>query len=173
MAGIEIAKGPKRDKLAPCPLPLVLSPIDLGHVLSIDIPLLVWHFIAKKQGRLGKTIERVPESVMRTLIEYDWPGNIRELENVVDHLDGGDNVASARATDAPCSADKNRSAKNRADQPTTGHQSCVDSRRAALQPCRWKIKGTDNAAERLGLKPSTLRHRMTTPGIQRPEKDKD
>ena len=49
-----------------------------------DIPLLVWFFITNLQGRLGKTFERVPAKVMDALISYDWPGNIRELRNIVE-----------------------------------------------------------------------------------------
>ncbi len=61
--------------------PIEVPPLRLRRD---DIPLLVWHFITKKQGRLGKTIDSVPANVMQTLIEYDWPGNIRELENVIE-----------------------------------------------------------------------------------------
>ena len=49
-----------------------------------DIPLLVWHFVSRKQGRMGKTIKRVPDRLMRALTAYAWPGNVRELENVVE-----------------------------------------------------------------------------------------
>jgi len=49
-----------------------------------DIPLLVWHFITRKQRRLGKDIQSVPREVMEELVNYDWPGNVRELENVVE-----------------------------------------------------------------------------------------
>ena len=49
-----------------------------------DIPLLVWYFIAKSQGRLGKNIKTVPKKVIGTLMNYAWPGNVRELENVVE-----------------------------------------------------------------------------------------
>ena len=49
-----------------------------------DIPLLVWYFVAKCQGKLGKPIERIPERAMATLVAYHWPGNIRELANVIE-----------------------------------------------------------------------------------------
>jgi transcriptional regulator with GAF, ATPase, and Fis domain len=48
-----------------------------------DVPLLVWHFIAKHQVALGKTIDEIPETSMQSLMKYDWPGNVRELENVI------------------------------------------------------------------------------------------
>ena len=49
-----------------------------------DIPLLVWYFIAQGQSKLGKSIERIPERAMAALTAYHWPGNIRELENVIE-----------------------------------------------------------------------------------------
>ncbi len=49
-----------------------------------DIPLLVWHFISQKQARLVKKIEQISEATMDRLIGYPWPGNIRELENVLE-----------------------------------------------------------------------------------------
>ncbi len=49
-----------------------------------DIPLLVWYFIAKGQSKLGKSIERIPERAMAALTAYHWPGNIRELANVIE-----------------------------------------------------------------------------------------
>jgi transcriptional regulator with GAF, ATPase, and Fis domain len=146
--------------------PIEVPPLGLRRD---DIPLLVWHFITKKQGRLGKTIERVPESIMQTLIEYDWPGNIRELENVIERA-----IILTAGTTLSLREPLMRLPRPPTMEPTSKRQD-IDraSILAALQACRWKIKGTDNAAERLGLKPSTLRYRMKTLGIQRPEKDKD
>jgi formate hydrogenlyase transcriptional activator len=141
--------------------PIEVPPLRLRRD---DIPLLIWHFISKKQVRLGKTISSVPQNVMNTLVEYDWPGNIRELENVVERamilssgstlmLEGSfrpmrPSVPKVQSTNPP---DVNR-----------------DRIISVLQECHWRIKGTGNAAERLGLQPSTLRYRMKTLGIQRP-----
>jgi transcriptional regulator with GAF, ATPase, and Fis domain len=49
-----------------------------------DIPLLVWHLIARKQVKLGRSIKKVPDRMMRAFVAYTWPGNVRELENVVE-----------------------------------------------------------------------------------------
>ena len=49
-----------------------------------DIPLLVQHFLQKFEGKMGKTIEMVAARVMKELVAYDWPGNIRELENLIE-----------------------------------------------------------------------------------------
>ncbi|MCU0962860.1 MAG: sigma 54-interacting transcriptional regulator, partial [Pirellulaceae bacterium] len=61
--------------------PIEVPPLRLRRD---DIPLLTWHFIVKKQVRLGRTIHSIPAHVMRSLMDYDWPGNVRELENVIE-----------------------------------------------------------------------------------------
>ena len=61
--------------------PLTLPPL---RNRPEDIPLLVWHVIARKQARLGRNIARVPDRAMRAFRSYGWPGNVRELENVVE-----------------------------------------------------------------------------------------
>jgi PAS domain S-box-containing protein len=138
--------------------PVEIPPLRLRRD---DIPLLVWHFIGKKQVRLGKAIDRIPDQVMRALVQYDWPGNIRELENVVERamiLSVGSTLSlpeSLRIVPRPAPA----TGRDRIDR---------DHILAVLDACHWKVKGHGNAAERLGLKPSTLRYRMKTMGIQRP-----
>jgi formate hydrogenlyase transcriptional activator len=129
-----------------------------------DIPLLVWHFISKKQVRLGKAITSVPASVMNTLVEYDWPGNVRELENVVERAmilsSGSTLVLEGFSRPTWPSVPKPQSAS----PPAIERERIV----GVLNECRWKIKGAGNAAERLGLKPSTLRYRMKVLQIERP-----
>jgi transcriptional regulator with GAF, ATPase, and Fis domain len=74
--------------------PLSLPPL---RERAEDIPLLVWHFIARKQQRLGRHIERVPERLMRAYRAYAWPGNVRELESVIERaliLSTGPTLAS-------------------------------------------------------------------------------
>jgi len=143
--------------------PIEVPPLRLRRD---DIPLLTWHFIAKKQGRLGKTISSIPAKVMEALTEYDWPGNIRELENVIERamiLVSGPTLSLPEPL-------KTGPRLPRDFQPV-GHQE-IDREQilAALRASRWKIKGAGNAAELLGLKPSTLRYRMKVLGIQRPLK---
>lgn len=138
--------------------PVEIPPLRLRRD---DIPLLVWHFIGKKQGRLGKAIDRIPDQVMQSLVQYDWPGNVRELENVVERamiLSVGSTLSlpeSLRIVPRPAAT----TGRRRIDR---------DHVLAVLDACHWKIKGHGNAAERLGLKPSTLRYRMKTMGIRRP-----
>jgi formate hydrogenlyase transcriptional activator len=128
-----------------------------------DIPLLVWHFITRKQALFAKTIKEVPESFMYALMSYSWPGNVRELENVIERsliMTQG----SALATERLGLADP---------LPTPAAASTLEEVerrhiRAVLAACGWKVAGKGNAADRLGLSRSTLQFRMKKLGISRP-----
>ena len=128
-----------------------------------DIPLLVWHFIAKKQGRLGKSVNGISSGVMNALVAYDWPGNVRELENVIERamiLSPGPTLVLDESL-LPAGGLPFEAPSSRRREIDRAHIVGV------LKRCHWKIKGTGNAAERLGLKPSTLRYRMQRLGIRR------
>jgi PAS domain S-box-containing protein len=142
--------------------PIEVPPLRLRRD---DIPLLAWHFITRRQGRLGKNFQRIPAKVMKALVDYDWPGNVRELENVIERsmiLSPGPNLLLTETLTAP----------PQSRRPTTFSGPLEDIDRAhivgVLEECKWKIKGANNAADRLGLKPSTLRYRMKKLGIERP-----
>lgn len=145
---------------------LAVFPIEVPplRMRREDIPLLVWHFIGKKQAKLGKIIKTVPRNVMDTLVAYDWPGNIRELENVVERamiLSPGPTLELHESfNNSPRSAPSNSDSWSLAD---INRQHILD----VLEGCSWRIKGRGNAADRLGLKPSTLRYRMKKLGIAR------
>jgi PAS domain S-box-containing protein len=130
-----------------------------------DVPLLVWHFVTKGQARLGKKIESIPRSLMDRFTEYEWPGNIRELQNVIERaliLSPGPTLQVEEPlgmTREPASATRESSSLSVAER---AHIEKV------LAECGWKVKGRGNAAERLGLNPSTLRTRMKKLGISRP-----
>ena len=141
--------------------PVEIPPLRLRRD---DIPLLVWHFVVKKQRRLGKTIKCVPTTVMQVLVDYDWPGNVRELENVVER-------AMILATGTNLTLDESFKPVQPARRASrTPVRQDIDRPQIleVLEDCSWKIKGVGNAAERLGLKPSTLRYRMKVLGIKRP-----
>ena len=128
-----------------------------------DIPLLVWHFINAKQGALGRSIEQVPDRLMRALQAYAWPGNIRELENVIER--------ALIVTTGPTLA-VDAGFLERAPGPAAHGTTLDDVQRAHIQEvlrqCGWKVAGKGNAAERLGLKRGTLQFRMKKLGISRP-----
>ncbi len=128
-----------------------------------DIPLLAWHFIAKKQRRLGKTVSTIPKSVLEVLVNYNWPGNVRELENVIERsmiLSAGPELVLSEVLTKP--AGRRRPSAASCSLEDIGRAHVID----VLDDCNWKIKGADNAADRLGLAPSTLRHRMKRLGIE-------
>jgi formate hydrogenlyase transcriptional activator len=135
-----------------------------------DIPLLVWFFITELQGSLGKTIEKIHSSAMDALTSYDWPGNIRELRNVIERA----MILSQGTTLELESAFSSYQSSDHASSPTHESQSenLEDVERShvvkVLEECSWKIRGKDGAAERLGLKRTTLQSRMKRLGIQRP-----
>lgn len=146
---------------------LAVFPIEVPplRLRKDDIPLLTWHFIGKKQGRLGKRIQRVPEGVMQALVEYDWPGNLRELENVIERA-----MILASSTELRLIEPLTQSSFRPGD-PGNGSTAVLGRAEivSALEASCWKIKGVGNAAERLGMKPSTLRYRMKVLDIRRPE----
>ena len=130
-----------------------------------DIPLLVWHYISQKQARLGKRIDEISPTTMNRLTEYPWPGNIRELENVLERaiiLSPGSTLIVEPLLDVVdpwTSVPEVKSGS--ADDVLKKHMLSV------LQECHWRIKGKGAAAERLGMNPSTLRYRMKKLGLDR------
>ena len=135
-----------------------------------DIPLLVWFFISELQHKLGKTITRIPSESMDALTSYDWPGNVRELRNIIERamilsptsvLELGDWFPSSPASTSITSQIKKANGET-LDEVQRAHILEV------LEACGWKIHGEGGAAERLGLKRTTLQSRMKKLGIERP-----
>ncbi len=144
---------------------LTVFPIEVPPLRERDgdIPLLVRFFIDSKRGPLGSRVEKIPQAVMERLVRYSWPGNVRELENVVER-------ALILSPEKTLRLEKGfGGAAVAAEEP----QRLSDVERAhilsVLEVCGWKIKGQNNAAERLGLPPPTLRDRMKKLGIVRPQ----
>jgi len=127
-----------------------------------DIPYLVWRFVAEFSRAFGKRIDAIPEENLAALQRYPWPGNIRELRNLVER-------AMILATG------------NRLTIPVPIPTVPADSKsvalvdiernhiRSVLESAGWRIRGKLGAAERLGLKPTTLETRMIKLGLQRPK----
>jgi len=135
-----------------------------------DIPLLVWFFISELQHRLGKEVNEVSAQAMDVFTAYAWPGNVRELKNIIEramilsptpvlqlddwfpgHLELTSNSLQALGQRGETIEEVERA-----------HMEKV------LAACDWKIRGEGGAAERLGLKRTTLQSRMKKLGIQRP-----
>jgi formate hydrogenlyase transcriptional activator len=106
----------------------------------------------------------VPERLMRAFTAYSWPGNVRELENVVER-------ALIMTSGATLAADPVFLAAAPVVPAVGPEASLAEAERAhiraVLDACGWKISGKGNAADRLGLKRSTLQFRMKKLGLAR------
>ncbi len=120
-----------------------------------DLPLLVDFYVKKIAKRLGKTIEIVPAGVMHALQDYHWPGNIRELENVLERAVINSSGPKLRLVDELKKPFKGTNAGLKTLQ-TIEREHIL----RVLEQTGWKISGKNSASEILGLDRSTLRARM-------------
>jgi formate hydrogenlyase transcriptional activator len=129
-----------------------------------DIPALAAHFVARYSRQFGRRVEGISESMMRQLMAYDWPGNIRELENLL----AREVVLCRKAIlDAPLFLSAAGAGASGAPPLSMEH---AERRHIenALASAGWVLEGPKGAAAMLGLNPSTLRSRMKRLGIKRP-----
>jgi transcriptional regulator with GAF, ATPase, and Fis domain len=129
-----------------------------------DIPQLVRYLVDRLSPSVRKRIDVIPPEVMHVFEGYNWPGNVRELENVIQRamiLSPGTTLSLSDAW------------MTQPDPvPDGGGQTLLDVERRhithILGTTRWRIEGASGAARILGMKPSTLRSRMSKLGIVRP-----
>ncbi|MGB7572762.1 MAG: sigma 54-interacting transcriptional regulator, partial [Thermodesulfobacteriota bacterium] len=129
-----------------------------------DIPLLVQAFIERYSRKLGKQITSIQKETLKALQDYPWPGNIRELESIIERaviLCPGPVLELADKLEI---SSLSLSSTLRTLEETERNQILK-----TLSETRWRIEGKDGAAAILGLNPSTLRARMHKLGIVRPE----
>jgi formate hydrogenlyase transcriptional activator len=145
-----------------------------------DIPLLVRYFVQRFSRSLNKEVEYIPADVMDALSSYSWPGNIRELENLLERavlLSPGkelrvplSEIKSASGVSAP-GADSS-SSFGTSTSPTSSISTLEEAERQhilrALKHTQWRIAGPKGAATILGMKRTTLQARMRKLGIRRP-----
>jgi len=135
-----------------------------------DIPLLVWFFISELQHRLGKEYDEVSARAMEALSLYDWPGNVRELKNIIERAMILSQSPVLQLGDWFPGKQEFTPSSSRADE--RNGETIEEVERAhiekVLEACNWRIRGTDGAAEHLGLKRTTLQSRMKKLGIERP-----
>ncbi len=132
-----------------------------------DIPLLVKHFIRKYESKMGRNIQNIPKEVMDGLSKYNWPGNIRELENIIERalilssgstLEYGDWLPMAKL---PIKPENGKTMSLILEEVEKEHIINV------LNKTNWKVSGEKGAAKLLGLHATTLESRMKKLGIVR------
>jgi len=136
-----------------------------------DIPALVSHFAEFYGRRMSRQIEHIPPATMSALTSYEWPGNIRELQNLIER-------AVILSTDGvlpnplPAGSTPGRTASPAAAIASPAPTTLKDSERVlilrTLESVGWVIGGPKGAASKLGLKRTTLIHKMQKLGISRP-----
>ena len=131
-----------------------------------DIPELVKLFVSRFGKSIGKQVTTIPHDVMVTLQGHAWPGNIRELQNVVERLVILTPDATLRLDDTlegvkPGPIDDGFPASEALEDVEREHI------RSVLERVGWRVAGRDGAAGRLKMNPSTLRSRMAKLGIKR------
>jgi len=130
-----------------------------------DIPLLVNHFVAKFNNKIGKRIETVSKETLAALQEYHWPGNVRELESVIERAVITSQGNALQVLDRFDSIRKKEESTDRDIKALAELEH--DHVLHVLQKTGWRIEGQNGAAILLGLNPSTLRARMRKYGITR------
>ncbi len=141
--------------------PITLPPL---RERSGDIPLLVRYFVDKYARQMNKRIDTITAETMETLTQYHWPGNARELQNFIERAV----ILTRSHTLTPPLAELQR----RIDVPSGRIGTLLEGEREhilrALTEANWVLGGPGGAAERLGLKRTTLFYKMRRLGITRP-----
>jgi formate hydrogenlyase transcriptional activator len=141
-------------------IPVFLPPL---RDRAQDIPLLVEFFVKKLSTRLNKPIDSIPEEVMEILKAHDWPGNIRELQNVIER-------AVILAPDSALRPALTELKQMTKEPSAAATRTLAETEREyilqVLKQSDWRIGGQDGAAARLGLPRTTLFYRMRRLGIE-------
>jgi formate hydrogenlyase transcriptional activator len=130
-----------------------------------DIPVLVRHFVTIHSRRMGKRIETIPEATMEALERWQWPGNIRELENFLERA-----VILTRGSVlyVPLAELKTEDENQRATTSSSTHQAAEREHILnAMREAKGRISGGNGAAARLDLKRTTLNSKLKKLGIAR------
>jgi len=136
---------------------------------AADIPILVRHFVSRHARRMGKSIEIIPPDAMEALVNWKWPGNIRELENFLERAviltRGPELYVPLAELEALEEEDEDE------DVPVNPTLQAAEREHIlrALREAKGVIGGAGGAAERLGLKRTTLNSKIKKLGIERGE----
>jgi formate hydrogenlyase transcriptional activator len=124
-----------------------------------DIPLLTRYFVQKHAQRMGRNIETIPTSALDALTRYDWPGNIRELQNVLERsviLTNGSTLHVAMPEFVEAAAAGSPRSRNSEASQASERERIIK----ALEEAKGQVGGPNGAAARLGLRRTTLQNRM-------------
>jgi formate hydrogenlyase transcriptional activator len=128
-----------------------------------DVPLLVRYFLSSHSKRMGRHIETIPSETMQALVKWRWPGNIRELENFIERSVILTQGSVLRAPLAELEAIDERTDATDSNLAMAEREHIL----GVLRECHGMIGGANGAAERLGLKRTTLNSKMKKLGIKR------
>jgi transcriptional regulator with GAF, ATPase, and Fis domain len=128
-----------------------------------DVMLLAWRFVTEFSKAFGKRIDSIDEESMMALRQYSWPGNVRELRNVVERA-----MITARTHCLSIAIPQLSVGIGAAARSTRLADVERDHIRSVLETTGWRIRGAGGAADRLGLRPTTLETRMAKLGLKRP-----
>jgi transcriptional regulator with GAF, ATPase, and Fis domain len=129
-----------------------------------DIPSLVWTFVDEFSQTFGKKVDAISKESIEALQRYSWPGNVRELRNVIEReMIVATGSTLTVAAPRPVASERHAPSSRLADIE-------VEHIRSVLDGCGWRVRGIGGAAERLGVKPTTLESRMARLGIVREKK---
>jgi formate hydrogenlyase transcriptional activator len=139
-----------------------------------DIPMLVRHFVQQFSRRMNRSVETIPSETMNTLVRYDWPGNIRELQNVIERAVIVSTGPVLRAplddlrTRVPLAETSNGGSESKDAGKMRGVLEDAERKQilAALKQAKWVVAGPKGAAALLGMKRSTLQAHMQRLGIR-------
>ncbi|WP_289020542.1 sigma 54-interacting transcriptional regulator [uncultured Desulfobacter sp.] len=126
-----------------------------------DIPPLTWAFVREFEKKMARRVDNIPTDTMKALQKYTWPGNIRELKNLIERSLITSNSKTLNVT-LPVSPSHNNKTITTLEAMERRHIQDV------LEKTNWRISGKGSAAEVLGLKRTTLQSKMKKLGIQRP-----
>jgi transcriptional regulator with PAS, ATPase and Fis domain len=142
--------------------PIIIPPL---RDRKEDIPLLVNHFLKKYNRKAGKDVGLITQDVMTKLQRYDWPGNIRELENIMERAivtSAGEKLVLG---DWLAKSDPSKTKSKILPLEEMEKQHIIE----VLEITKWKVSGENGAANILDINPQTLVSRMKKLGIQKPK----
>lgn len=144
--------------------PITLPPL---RERKQDIPLLAYHFVSRYTRKIGKTITDISPKVLKDLAAYDWPGNIRELEHMLERSVLLTHGSIIKEIHLPSNVQKSVVKDPEETRIKTIEENERDHILAVLKKCEGKIWGSGGAAELLGVPPTTLNSKMKKLGIKK------